>query len=161
MSELLPKAVFAEPSFWKKRAVRSLRNAFGGKAVILCAVALAFTAYAYSVDWKEVSASWASGGLAYPVDGALLTEAKKLNLSYETVSMNPSVYTDKPVLWCLVKVMNPSVIVLNGNLSWVVNISGGDFKPAATARMATCKPTLAVVEKSTLPGVHLRFAGHP
>lgn len=139
---------------------RAVKNALAGKAGLLCAVAVLFAAsYAYTVNWSDVAASLASGRPSYDIDAALLAEAKKLDLDFDTVSGNLSAHYGKPVLWCLVKENNK--LLVNGNMSWMVNMGGGDFNPVATGRMGACKDTLAVVEKTAEPGVHLLFRGHP
>ena len=160
MSGLPPEEAFPEPSRFVKRTKRAMKNALAGKAGLLCGVAVLFAAsYAYTVNWSEVAASLASARSSYPVDAALLAEAKKLDLDFDTVVANPTAHGGKPVLWCLVK--ENSKLLVDGNMSWMVNMGGGDFNPVATGRMGRCKSTLAVVEKSAEPGVHLLFRGHP
>ena len=160
MSDLPPEEAFPEPNRFVLKTKRVIKNALAGKAGLLCAVAVLFAAsYAYTVNWSDVAASLVSGRSSYPVDAALLAEAKKLDLDYDTVSGNLPAHYGKPVLWCLVK--ENSKLLVNGNMSWMVNMGGGDFNPVSTGRMGACKDTLAVVEKSDMPGVHLAFRGHP
>jgi hypothetical protein len=147
---------------WLSKPRRAVKNALKGKAGLLCAVAILMAGfYAYVVDWREVAASLIAGQPSYPVDPALLAEAKRLGLEYEAVSANPSLFAGKPVLWCLVRDEHTWRPVVDGNINWPVDVPGAELKPMATARMGRCRPTLGVVEASKEPGVHLLFAGHP
>lgn len=140
---------------------RALRNALAGKAGLLCVLAVLFAAgWVYTVDWSAVAASLATARPVYAYDRAVLAEAKKLALGYDAVSSDPAAYAGKPVLWCLVKQLGMDRPVVNGNIGWIVDMPGGDITPVATGRMGVCKPTLAVIEKTDAPGVHLRFLAH-
>lgn len=166
MSEFAPEEAFPGPKglvvHSLQRVKGVLRNALAGKAGLLCAVAVLFAAgWAYSVDWKEVGFALSADRPSYSYDPAVLAEAKRLALSYDDVVNDPAAHAGKPVLWCLVRQMGMDRPVVNGNLSWVVNMQGGAIEAVPTGRMAVCKPTLAVIEKSAVPGVNLAFAGHP
>lgn len=161
MSDLPPEEAFPEPNRFVMKAKRVIKNALAGKAGLLCAVAVVLAAgWAYSVNWSEVGASLATARPTYTYDPAVLAEAKKLDLDYDTVSANPSAYAGKPVLWCLVKQMGTDRPFVNGNMSWIVDMQGGAVEAVPTGRMAVCKPTLARVEKTAAPGVHLEFIAH-
>lgn len=165
MSELAPEEAFPGPQRTVERALKRmnavLRDALAGKAGLLCALAVLFAAgWAYSVDWGLVASSFSYGRPDYHIDAAVLAEAKKLGLDYDVVAAEPSKYAGKPVIWCLVKELPSDRVYVDGNIGWAVNMPGGSFNPVATARMGACKKTLAVIEKSTGPGVHLAFLAH-
>jgi hypothetical protein len=144
------------------RRARLARVFFKRRAGAVCASAVLLAAgWAWSVDWGHVGAALVAPPALSPFDGALHAEARRLGLGYEAVSADPAAHAGKPVVWCLVEAMNPQGLFVDGNMSRPVEMSGGDFRPMATARMGVCRPTLAVVEGRGERGVALRFAGHP
>jgi hypothetical protein len=144
------------------RAGRIARVFLGRRAGAVCVLAvLVAGGWAWSVDWAAAGAALASARGEFPVDAALLAEARRLGLGYPEVSADPAAHAGKPVVWCLVRSANPAGLVVDGNMSRPVEMGGGDFMDMATARMGTCRPTLAVVEPGSGPVVRLRFAGHP
>ncbi len=165
-SELPPEDAFPGPKTLGQTALKRanvvVRNALAGKAGLLCAAAVLFAAgWAYSVNWREVGYALSSERPSYSYDPAVLAEAKTLALDYDTVVSDPVKYVGKPVLWCLVKQMGAADPVVNGNLSWIVKMDGGNIEAVPTGRMGVCKPTLARIEKSATLGVHLSFLAHP
>lgn len=159
----VPEAAFPDPALVLKKGKRAVRNALAGKGGgLLCVLAVLFAAsWAYTVDWRQVHTSLITSGPVYDYDPAVLAEAKALGLDYDAVSTNPAAHAGKPVFWCLVKQTGMDRPFVDGNMSWVVSMDGGQIVPAATGRRAPCKFTLARIERTAAPGVHLAFLAHP
>lgn len=164
MSEFLPESAFRDPGHWVRRVRRAVNNALKGKAGLSCVLAVLVAAgWVYSVDWKEISGSLAAGRVKnhHPADPALLAEAKKLALDYETVAAAPQAYAGKPVAWCITEEYSTKRTMVRSNGGWIVNLTGSPLPGVYNARMSHCVEMLAAIEKSDVPGVHLRFAGLP
>lgn len=159
MSELAPEEAFVAPEHLLLGVRRLLR---GNKKKIVCALSCALAlGWAFSVNWVNVGVALTADRPVASYDPALLAEAKALGLGYDAVSADPSAYSGKPVLWCLVKQTGLARPFVNGNLGWIVDMPGGDLEPVATGRMAVCKPTLARVAAGAGSGVRLDFIAHP
>lgn len=144
-------------SIWAKRGLRKLWRVLDGRSRLICLVVGVPSLVAVSFG----AAGLATTPRAEPVDAALLAEARRLDLDYVTVAAAPHRYLGKPVLWCLIKDMNSGRVVVGGNLSQPVAVSGADLPPMATARMGLCRDTLAVVVEGEDAGVALRHVGRP
>lgn len=157
---LAPESAFpgrVRLSIWGKRAQRKLFRVLDGRSMLFCAF-IALPAAALAAAAVGTVVLRAKGD---PVDPALLAEAKRLDLDYVTVSAAPHLYVGKPVLWCLIHDRNSRRVVVGGNLSQPVGISGADLPPMDTARMGLCRETLAVVVEGEGLGVNLRYVGRP
>jgi hypothetical protein len=158
--ELVPEAAFPgrrRLSIWAKRVQRKLFRVLDARSRLICLVVAVPSVVAAGAGLTGLLTTPARE----PVDAALLSEARQLDLDYQTVFSSPSAHAGKPVLWCLIKDDNSRRYVVGGNLSWPVEIDGPSLPPMPTARMGVCHDTLAVVEGRGEYGVRLRFAGHP
>jgi hypothetical protein len=81
---------------------------------------------------------------------ALLSEARALNLDYETVLARPQVYLGKPVLWCIDR-PSSDLSYVSGRPAWPVALSG-PYEYVG----GRCRDTLAVITGSESGLIRLR-----
>lgn len=122
--------------------------------VFPAALALAFL---WVTPWGDVVWNFNSNALP-KADAALVAEARRLNLSYETVAANPRAHAGRPVIWCLSQ--DEGRTYVDGRTGWLVEIAGPVPK-AASWRGSRCLSIVAVIEESSAPNVRLSWAGRP